>query len=404
MIAEPLEFLKGQTSALYWANLAATEDIVINQGGSWSGKTYSIMQVLFTIAIMRPEYIITVTTNTVTKLKEDALRISKDIVFKNPIIRERYLLPGLQWYNSTDRVYNFINGSIIEFKSFEDEEQAKGGKRHILYVNEASRVRYMVFFEAELRTSVRTFVDYNPTSQFYIHDKVINNKLEYPSVKVIRSWHIHNPFLDQKQRDRLERIQDPELWKVYARGLTGILKGTIFPNWGEVDAFPVFRETIIWYLDWGYTNDPTAGGRIAINPVDEKNKPLPYDFIADEFCYTPGISPAAIKQLIEAKGYQEGQLLYCDWDVSQVKQLRALGITAIPFLKPEGVVLSRILFVKNKRVAYTTKSENIREETKRYKFLEVDDKITNTPVGEWNHHMDGITSAYHTHCLRAGIL
>lgn len=390
-----VELFKDQTTVLYWANLTAKEDVVINQGGSWSGKTHSILMVLFTIAILNPDYIITVISNTVTKLKEDAIRIAKSIVSKNPVLKT-HLLPGQLGYNQTDRVFSFLNRSLIEFKSFEDEEQAKGGKRHILFVNEASRIQYMIFFQAQLRTMVRTFVDYNPTSQFWIHDKVINNPSEYPSVKVIRSWHIHNQFLDQKMRDRLENIQDKELRKVYARGLTGILKGTIYPGWIEVEEFK-WTNDIIWYLDWGYTTDPTAGGRIALNPKDTD-----FNCIVDEFCYTPGIPAKTLHKMMIEKGYKEGQICYCDHDPAMIRELRLLGIAAFPFIKGEGSILSGILFLRSHKIGYTKTSENIKEELKRYKFLEIDGHITNTPVDEWNHHCDGIRGAYHTHSLRTG--
>ena len=49
-----------ETTILYQANREATEKVVINQGGTSSGKTYAIMQLLFTKAIEEPRVIITV--------------------------------------------------------------------------------------------------------------------------------------------------------------------------------------------------------------------------------------------------------------------------------------------------------------------------------------------------------
>lgn len=389
-IGETPELFYDMTGPLYWANLLAHEDIVVNQGGSWSGKTYAIMQVLFTIAMMRENYVIDVISNTVTKLKDDAMLIAVSIIESEPKLRAH-----IKSFNATDRVHHFYNGTRISFKSFENEEQAKGGKRHILYVNEATRVTYKIFFEAQLRTLVRTFIDYNPTAQFYVHDKVIANKLEYPSIKVIRSWHVHNRFLPQTMRDRLERIQDKELWKVYARGLTGLLKGTVYTGWVELDDFP-WSDGVIWYFDWGYTNDPTAGGKIKLNPPG-----LDLDYAVKEICYSPGIPPGVLKQLLDSHGYKEGQIVYCDHDEAMIRELRLLGIAAFPFIKGPGSILSGILFLKNKRVGYV-KSDNIKEELKRYRFVEIDDVLTNQPVDEYNHHMDGIRSSTHTNLLRTG--
>lgn len=396
MVRNEVKIFANEKSPLYWANLTAKEKIVVNQGGTSSGKTEAIIRVLFTIAILRPNYVITVISNTVTKLKEDALRIAKNVA-KIPEIKM-----FIAAYNSTDRIYTFHNDSLIEFKSFEDEEQAKGGKRHILFVNECTRIPWMIFYQADLRTKVRTYVDYNPTSEYFIHDKVIKNKAEFPSVKVIRSWHIHNPYLTDEEHARLERIQDPQLFKVYARGLTGILTGTIYPNWEEVEDFQ-WTDGIVWYVDWGYsekeTADPTAGGRIAFNP-----KECEYDYVTDELVHARGLPVAEVARIFKEAGYKSGQPCYCDHNPENIRELRLLGISAFPAAKGPGSVTSGILFLRNKKVAYTKRSENIKEELRKYKFMEIEGIVTNTPIDEWNHQLDGIRYGCHTHALRTGQL
>jgi phage terminase large subunit len=354
--------------------------------------------VLFTIAIIRKGYVITVTTNTVPKLKEDALRIAKNIA-KIPEIKL-----FIKDYNSTDRTYTFNNDSIIEFKSFEDEEEAKGGKRHILYINEATRIPYSIFYQADLRTKVRTFMDYNPTSSFWVHDKVINcptgpKGKEFDSVKVIRSWHEHNPYLTDAEHARIERIGDKDLFKVYARGLTGKLRGTIY-NWDEVEAFP-WTDGVIWYVDWGFsekeTADPTASGRIAYKPPDSE-----YDYIIDELCYARGLAPEVLAEMILKAGYKTGQPCYCDHSSEGIRTLRLKGIAAFPFTKGPGSIIAGVLFMRNKKIAYTSRSDNIRTEVRKYKFLEIEGIVTNTPIDEFNHHMDGTRGACHTHHLVTG--
>jgi phage terminase large subunit len=391
-----VQLFADEKSPLYWANLTAQEKIVVNQGGTSSGKTEAIIRVLFTIAIIKPGYIITVISDTVPKLKEDALRIAKTVA------KYSFIKIFIKDYNSTDRIFNFKNDSILEFKSFEDEEQAKGGKRHILYINEATRIPYMIFYQADLRTKVRTFLDYNPSATFWCHDKVINNKIEFPSAKVIRSWHIHNPYLNDEEHARLERIQDPQLFKVYARGLTGILTGTIYPNWEEVEEF-TWTDGVIWYCDWGFSEkesaDPTAAGRVAFHPKDSE-----YDFVADELAHARGLPVAEVARIFKEAGYKSGQPCYCDHSPENIRELRLLGIAAFPAAKGPGSVTSGILFMRNKKVGYTKRSENIKEELKKYKFLEIEGIVTNTPIDEWNHQCDGIRYCCHTHSLRTGHL
>lgn len=385
-----------EKSPLYWANLTAKEKIVINQGGTQSGKTEAIVRVLFTIAIIRKNYVITVITDTIPNLKTDALRIAlrvRSIPEVNCFIED---------YNKSDRTFTFKNGSIIEFKSFEDEEDAKGGKRHILYIVEGTRITYGIFYQADLRTSVRTFMCYNPTSEFWAHDRVIKNKVEFISVKVIRSWHVHNPYLTDEQHARIERIADPELFKVYARGLTGKLRGTIYSNWTEVDDF-TWTDGVIWYIDWGFSEkesaDPTAAGRIAFKPKNSE-----FDFIADELAHARGLPVSEVVRIFKEAGYKSGQPCYCDHSPENIRELRLNGIAAFPAAKGPGSLISGVLFMRGKKVGYTKRSANIREERKNYKFLEIEGIVTNTPIDEWNHQMDGIRYGCHTHSLVTGNL
>jgi len=400
--AEEIRLFANEKGQLYWANLYAPASIVINQGGTSSGKTEAIIRVLFTIAIIRRDYVITVISNTVTKLKEDALRIAKRVAIIPEIAR------FITDYNSTDRVFYFSNGAIIEFKSFENEEQAKGGKRHILYINEATRISFGIFYQAYLRTKVRTFIDYNPTAEFWVHDKIIRcqpnekGEKEFNSVKVIRSWHIHNPYLTDEERRKIENIGDKDVWKVYARGLTGKLRGLIYPHWEEVEDFP-WTDGVLWYVDWGFsekqTADPVAVGRVAFEPPN-----CELDYVADEICYKQGVPASTVAELIWAAGYKEGQMCYCDHSPDDIRELRLAGITAFPAIKGPGSINSGVLFMRKKKVGHTRRSENIREERRRYRFLEIDGIQTNTPVDEYNHHMDGIRYACRSHALRTGRL
>lgn len=45
---------------LYTANATARERVIVNQGGTSSGKTYSIMQLLFVLGMSEPRQVITV--------------------------------------------------------------------------------------------------------------------------------------------------------------------------------------------------------------------------------------------------------------------------------------------------------------------------------------------------------
>ena len=152
-----------KTSELYLANLNATEDLVINQGGTSSGKTYSIMQMLFQIAI-RETCSILVVGQSIPNLKVGAMTDAANIIESSPDLQK-----CISSFNKTDRVYEFITGSSIQFKSFMDYQDAKSGKRDYSFFNEINGIPKPIFDEIHLRTRIRTWVDYNPNEEFYIH-------------------------------------------------------------------------------------------------------------------------------------------------------------------------------------------------------------------------------------------
>lgn len=379
---------------VYYANHNAKEDIIINQGGTDSGKTYAIIQNLFTKAIIdRPptqDPIITVVGESIPNLKKGAYRTAKDI-FRSTNRLSDYIKD----WNETDRTIYFKSGWIMEFTSYETEQQAKQGKRQYLFVNEAQAISWPIFWQLAKRTRVRTFIDYNPTARFWSHDNLIGtgpstNELT-STVKLIISDHRHNPFLSDKDHAKTEGIKDHELFKVYARGLTGNISGIIFPDWQKIpdDQFPK-DAPFFGGLDFGYTNDPTAGIKIA--RVGET-------IFLHEICYTPGTAPIQIKQLFTAAGFTSSTPIYCEHDPDNIAQLRRLSMLALPARKGQGSINAGIVKMKEYKVRYTASSVNIDEERRRYTWIANPDtgKSTNTPIDQWNHCMDAARYGIYTH-------
>lgn len=211
-------------SPVYEANYNSCAKIKVNQGGTWSGKTYSIIQRLCDLAISDPGSLTTVVGQDIPNLKAGPIRDYHNIFKSSPHLQKFVL-----GYNKSDRIVEFKNGASIEFKSFDDEQDAHSGKRTRLFVNEAPGVSYNIFKQLYIRTTKDVFVDYNPSSEFWVHEMVLNNKDLYPSVELIISDHRHNPFLSKEQHDSIERLkfEDEETYKVYARGLTGKVEGAV---------------------------------------------------------------------------------------------------------------------------------------------------------------------------------
>ena len=378
-----------EPNPLYYANLLASERIVVNQGGTYSSKSYSIMQVLCTFAVSQLNVDIVVAGASIPKLKEDVMKIMAQLVLGNKNLRK-----FVKSFNIQDRRYVFSTGSSIEFKSYEDAEMAKGGKHHYLYVSEATRFDYATFDILNRNTAIRTFVDYNPTFRFWVHDIVLANKVQYPSTKMIRSWHEHNRYISQDKHDEIERISDKAMWRVYARGLTGKLEGLVY-SWGaieSVESFGVGVKEVIWGIDWGYTNDPTAITKVSI--MDDGS------YVVEEKSYSAGISAERCCHILRSNGYEDGQGVYCDHDKEMIYRMRLGGVIALSAEKGSGSILTGILHLKQLKIFYTFESRNLAIELSKYSFVEVDGNNTNKTIDKYNHLLDSARMAIYSHRYR----
>ena len=374
-----------KVSPIFYATLNSTARRVIHQGGQWSGKTVNILIALAVRAKTERNRIITVTGQTLNHLKTGAMRDFIKLVYP-------YFAPDIVNHNKTDNVFTFRSGSIIEFRSFEDEGKALGAKRDYLFVNEADRFNELVFFQLDSRTDIQTIIDYNPSARFWAHEQLIGeagNELHI-------SDHRHNPFLSPEKHAEVEGIKNPERWRVYARGLTGNVDGLIFPDWQKIaDADFPWNEPMIGGLDFGYTKDPTAGVRIVR---------LGDSLFVHELMYSPGIHPTQIKQLFQAAGFTS-EPVYCEHDPEQGAQLRRLGGNWLPAKKGVGSIKAGIQKLHEYKVYYTASSTNLHDERGRYTWLKDknSDKFINEPVDQWNHLLDAVRYGVYSHWGRAPV-
>lgn len=364
-----------KASVLYEANYNATEDIIVNQGGSSSGKTYSILQVLFTKAIQ--EYnVITVVGESIPNLKAGALRDALDIYNSSPILKSL-----ISDYNRTDRIFQFVNGSIMEFKSYETPQGAKSGKRDYLFINEAQGISKEVFNELHIRTKKQTYIDYNPNAEFWVHEDIIGQ----PDSKLFISDHRHNPFVPQKIRDKIEalRYKDMELFKVYARGLTGKIEGLVFRKFDIVDSVPFGAELIGVGIDWGFTNDPTT-----VIKVFRFNS----EIYIDELLYQTGLTNADIISKLNSFGVTRFNSIVADSaEPKSIEDLNRGGFNVEGAKKGADSIINSIDTLKQFKINITRNSTNTIKEFRSYKWAtDSSGKTINKPVDFNNHAIDAI--------------
>jgi|GEM_PF-260704 len=397
---------------LYWANFLAKEKIVINAGGTYSGKTQSIIRVCLTWAAIKyfPNGI-TICSGTLTKLKEDGIAIFEGLYGKNAVLRS--LIKG---YNRSEFKITFNNGTTVKFTSFENILQAEGAKCDILYICEAPRFSWGIAYRLIFRTNFKVYIDYNPYQNFWVDDKIIDCKVnqrtgkkEFNSVKILRSWHIHNHFISQKKRDELENITDEEIWKVYARGLKGKLMGRIY-NFKKIDKIPPGLP-FVFGIDFGYNVDPCAIVKIYIDGRDRYWQSLLYlsenamlDLIAKE---NLRITPAQyMARILKNNGCVTSTMVWGDHDKNMSFQLRRAGIPFRTIKKgPNSVVMgiSKVKVYNN----YYLPDENLEREHDGYTWEKGVDLATGnevylaTPVeGRPDHLLDAGRYAIKGHSMR----
>ena len=365
-----------EVSDLFMANKETEERTVVNQGGTSSGKTYSIMQLLFEMAMNEPDLVVTIVGQDIPNLKKGAYRDAKTILNQSPILQVWF-----PYINESERVIRCINGSVLEFTSFKDEQDAKSGKRDVLFINECDGIAYGIYWQLDMRTRRKVFLDYNPSARFWVHDNVIGRK----NVKLIISDHRCNPFLSKEEHEKIEKIEDYELWKVYARGKTGKLKGLIFPEFRIVDRMPEVLECKgNWYgLDFGYTNDPTA----------LENMRLAHgELWVDELLFEAGYDNPMIARVMKTNGIMRRDVVIADCaEPKSISEINSFGFNVRPSSKGPDSIKNGIQILQRYKINVTRRSTGIIQEMKRYKW-EVDKNgvMLNVPIEVWNHGIDAI--------------
>lgn len=340
-----------KTSVLFEANYNATEPIVVNQGGSSSGKTVCILQVLAIRAIQEPGAIITVCGQDIPNLKRGALRD-----FQQYVLCDDKILSKIMNYNKSERIYTFTNGSIIEFESYDDEQDAKNGKRDYLFINEAQGTPYNVYSQLQIRTKRQTFIDYNPSAEFWVHEKILT--LPDTKRRLIISDYRHNPFCPQSIVENIQALKDidPDLWKVYGRGLTGKIEGLIYPKWNMVDEMP--EGEYVYGLDFGF-NHPTA---LIRGLVDTDNMCL----YLDEVVYESKLITQELIDRLDAAEVNQNAPIYAD--AARPETIEEIYRAGYNIEKADKAVWDGINKMKSFKIYVTKSSTNLIKELRSYKW------------------------------------
>lgn len=348
---------------------------IVNEGGARSGKSYGIMQLLIAYAELHPSSKITVVSHSLPHLKKGAMRDFLEIM-------DSWGMYDEMEHNKTDQLYQFSNGSYIEFFGLEDASKARGPGRHILFINEANLVSKAVFDQLDMRTTTKVLLDLNPAD----FECWVYQLADGKEATKIHSTYLDNPYLPEIQRKVIESYKDadPQMWKIYGLGLRGASEEQIYTHQRVVDELP--NKGSVWYgLDFGY-NVPSALVKV------EYYEGAIY---AQEILYQSKLTTNDLAERIKELGISPYAEVFCDAaEPKTIEELYRAGFNAMPADKD---VTEGIRKVKSLPLFVTADSTNLRRELGGYKWKrDKNDKILDEPEKENDHACDALRYAVFT--------
>jgi phage terminase large subunit len=381
-------------SPVFEWNFTAKQRIVINQGGTSSGKTYSILQVLLIKICEAAQYhkniVATVAGQDMPNLRDGTAR-ELDKILNNDFFGSM-----ISKVNRSTLKYHFHNGAVLEFKSYDNEQDARNGKRHFLFVNEAQGLSFEIFEQLQTRTSIQTFIDYNPSAPFWVH----HNLIGAPEVVRFISNYNDNGYLNESGAwvsnlpeaiiKNIESKKDrPQWWRVYGLGLTGQVSGVVFPDINFLPSIPPPEDCkrTVYGLDWGYDNDPTTLVRASIYEGE---------LYAEGLLYETGLKYHQIAAIINELGVDTQKYdLIADNDSRGIDTLKDYGVYSTKAKKGANSIIEGIQIIKEYKLNILN---NLDWKTEQLSYIYKTDRRTGKPNGsdpkdDYNHYWDALRYA-----------
>jgi phage terminase large subunit len=349
----------------------------IVQGGTSSSKTYSIIPMLITYANTYPKQVISVVSESIPHLRRGAIRDFLNIMIDCGIYSDAQ-------FNKSNLIYEFPNNSIIEFFSADQTDRLRGARRDVLFINECNNINFEAYHQLAIRTRKFIYLDYNPTSEFWVHNELLNDKDSDFVILTYKDNEALEPSLVREIEKARERANDngywSNWWKVYGLGEIGTLQGVVFDNWKQVSEIPTDAKFIAYGKDFGYTNDPTTligvwqqGGELWLK----------------EFLYETGLTNPMICERLRSFGIKKEEIIADSAEPKSIQEIRMQGFNIHPATKGKDSIASGIDVLQRYKMNVTADSLNLIKELRNYKWKQdKDGKTTNEPIDYYNHLID----------------
>jgi len=362
---------KIQTNIVY-KHLANTDKkIVVEQGGTRSGKTYNILLwIIFNYCTNNNKKIITICRKSFPSLRATVMRDFMAIL-------ESYKCYSEQFHNKSNSEYHLF-GNLVEFISLDQPQKIRGRKRDLLFVNEGNELYFEDMQQLLFRTQDRVILDFNPSDEYHwIYDKLIPRD----DCVFYKTTYLDNPFIEKSIINEIERLRDTDeqYWQIYGLGERAASRSTIF-KYVEVNQIPQLAELIAYGMDFGYTNDPTTF--VAVYSHE-------HNLYIQEHLYRTQMTTVDIHKFLKELNLTSKPIYADSAEPRLISELRAMGNNIFPSVKGRDSVNAGIDLLKRYKIHILSTSTNAISEFRNYKWKE--DKsgtLTNIPDDKNNHIID----------------
>lgn len=283
-------------------------------------------------------------------------------------------------FNKTDLKYTFSNGSYIEFFSADQPDRLRGARRDVLFINECNNIAFEAYQQLAIRTKNFIYLDYNPTSEFWVHTELNND----PDAELIILTYKDNEALSQTIVTEIEKAREKaktskyweNWWNVYGLGLIGSLQGVIISDWEQTENVPEEAKYVGSGLDFGYT-DPTT-----LIDVYQHNGL----YIFDEVIYQNGLLNKDIAE--KAKIFDKGKrYIYADSaEPKSIKEINNFGVSTQGADKGADSIRFGLSLLQSRHLLITKNSLNLIKELRGYVWdTDKNGVQLNKPIGINDH-------------------
>lgn len=364
--------------------------VVVLIGGSRSGKTWAIIQVLILLAYQVTQRI------TCWRLKR---------TWTKPTIYRDFIdyLKSVKIYsksdeNKSDLLYT-LNESTMEFGGLDDTQKLHGLTQDITWLNEAMEVSKADFDQLEQRTSNLIILDCNPTEE----EHWVYELKKRDDVLFIHSTFKDNAFVPEPVKRKIlgyeptphnikQGTADEYNWKVYGLGIAAEREGLIFKAPEIIKDVPPEARLLGRGLDFGFFPDPVASGQVWLY-----NGRL----VLDEDIYETELNniiidgkddiPSIQGRFNELGVTRRDKIVADSAAKSNINELKTVGFNIEGVKKYAGSVKDGIELMKKYEPFYVTeRSVNTIKELKNYTYIKnfATGKYTKEPIDDFNHLMD----------------